>query len=81
VLHSFLEDALDVCEGEVIPHFGNGTQNRLLALELSILHLLLEHPKQPKVARTYVWRIKWVWSSFNASLGKFLEDLVTMMTH
>jgi hypothetical protein len=38
-LHPFLEDALDVCESEVIPHFGNGTQNRLLALELAILHL------------------------------------------
>jgi hypothetical protein len=41
VLHPFLEDTLDVCESEVIPHFGKGTQNRLLALELSILHLVL----------------------------------------
>jgi hypothetical protein len=40
-LHPFLEDALDVCESEVIPHFGNGTDNRLLALELSILHFAL----------------------------------------
>jgi hypothetical protein len=40
-LHPFLEDALDVCESEVIPHCGNGTQNRLLALELSILHLVV----------------------------------------
>jgi hypothetical protein len=40
-LHPFLEDALDVCESEVIAHFGNGTQNRLLSLELSILHPLL----------------------------------------
>jgi hypothetical protein len=39
--HPFLEDAMDVCESEVIPHSGNGTQNRLLALEFSILHLLL----------------------------------------
>jgi hypothetical protein len=54
----FLEDALDVCENEVIPHFGNGTQNRLLALELSILHLVLWHAKQSKVVRTYIERIR-----------------------
>jgi hypothetical protein len=40
-LHPFLEGPLDVCESEIIPHFGNGTQNRLLALELSILDLVL----------------------------------------
>jgi hypothetical protein len=40
-LHPLLKDALDVYESEVIPRFRNGTQNRLLALELSILHLLL----------------------------------------
>jgi hypothetical protein len=40
-LHPFLEDALDVCESEAIPNFGNDTQNRLLALELSILHHVL----------------------------------------
>jgi hypothetical protein len=81
VLHPFLEDALDVRESEVIPHFGKGTPNRVLALELSILHLLLSYAKQPKVAQTYVRRIKWVWGSFNASLGKFLGDLVPIMTH
>jgi hypothetical protein len=37
----FLESALDVCESKVIPNFGNGTQNRLFALELSILQLTL----------------------------------------
>jgi hypothetical protein len=41
MLHPFLEDTLAVCESEVIPHLGNGTQNRLLALELSIFHLVL----------------------------------------
>jgi hypothetical protein len=81
MLHPFLEDTLDVCESEVIPHFGNGTQNRLLALELSILHLVLESTKQPKVARTDISIIRWVWSSLNASLGKFLGDLVAIMTH
>jgi hypothetical protein len=81
MLHPFLEDPLDVCESEVIPDFGNGTQNGLLTLELSILHLVLQYAKQSKVARTYVWRIRWVWSSLNAYLGKFLGDLVTITTH
>jgi hypothetical protein len=81
MLHPFLEGTLDVRESEVIPHFGKATQNRLLGMELLILHLVLWHAKQPKVARSYVWRIRWVWSSFNASLGKFLGDLVTIMRH
>jgi hypothetical protein len=35
-----MEDVLDVCKSDVIPHVGNGIENRLLAMELSILHLL-----------------------------------------
>jgi hypothetical protein len=80
-LCSFPEDALDVCESEVIPDFGTGVQNRLVALELSILHLLLWPAKQPKVARIYVSRIRWVWSPFNAPVDKFLGDLVIIITH
>jgi hypothetical protein len=40
-LHPFLEDALDICESEVIPTLCVGLQNRLLALELSIPHVML----------------------------------------
>jgi hypothetical protein len=65
-LDPFPEDPLNLSESEVIPAFGNGVQNLLLALELSVLDLVLQHPKQPKVAATYIWRIGWVWSSFDA---------------
>jgi hypothetical protein len=75
------EDALNLPESEVIPTFVNAMQNLLMALELSILDLVLQHPKQAKVARTYVSRIRWVWSSFDASVVKFLRDFVTIVTH
>jgi hypothetical protein len=80
-LHPFLEDVLDVCDSEVSPIYCNGLRNRRLALEVSILHVVVWHAKQPKVARTSVWRRKWVWNSFNDSLGKFLRDLVTFLAH
>jgi hypothetical protein len=30
----------------------------LLAVKLLMHHLVLHHAKQPKVARTYIWRIR-----------------------
>jgi hypothetical protein len=80
-LDPFPEDALNLCESEVIPAFADGRQNLLLALELSMLYLVLQHPKQPKVARTYIRRIRWAWSSFDASLVTFPKDFVAIVTH
>jgi hypothetical protein len=37
-----------------------GARNWLLAQELWILHIVLENAKQPKVARSDIWRIRWV---------------------
>jgi hypothetical protein len=34
-----------------------------------------------KVSEIFAKRIRWVWISLNASLGKFLGDLVTIITH
>jgi hypothetical protein len=78
-LEPFPEDPLNFCESEVIPTIRNGLQHFLLALELSILDLVLQHAKHPKVARTYVWRIRWVWSSCDASLVEFVSDFVTIL--
>jgi hypothetical protein len=60
VLDPLPEDALNLCESQVIPAFGNSLHNLLLALELSMLHLNLQHAKQPKVRRIYIWRRRWV---------------------
>jgi hypothetical protein len=41
----------------------------------------LQHSKEPKVARTQIWRINWVGKAFKLRIGDFFGNLPTIVTH
>jgi hypothetical protein len=50
-----MENSLDVLECELIPALGDRGQNLFFTLKNSLLHLLLQYPKSPKVTMAEVW--------------------------
>jgi hypothetical protein len=50
-----MENPLDVLECELIPALGDSNQNLLFTLKNSLLHLLLQDPKESRVTLADVW--------------------------
>jgi hypothetical protein len=58
--HPIEEDALELVECHSILDQCNSLHNFFNRLECAILHVSLQHSKEPKVARTQIWRIIWM---------------------
>jgi hypothetical protein len=58
--HRIMENSLDILECELIPALRDSGQNLFFTLKNSLLHLLLQDSKWPKVTRAEVWWIRWV---------------------
>jgi hypothetical protein len=73
------KDGLQVFQCQALPYDYDCGDNLFNCLKQPVIHFVLQHLIEPKVARTQPWPIKWVEKAFPLLIRGFIGDLLIII--